>query len=248
MKGIIHAHTREFSYDSKVSFQEIKEFCKKMGFSFVGLTEHSESMNKSKMKEFVKKCKKMSDKSVLFIPGLEFLTNEGYEVLGIGIKNFLQKSTLEETVKFIRKNKGVAILAHPCKYKKLPKNLDVDGIEILNFEYDGFFPCPKSLELLKELRKKNKNVFGFFGLDIHRKIHFRNNFIEIKCKMNEKKLVQNFKKGYFQNKNPFFSLSPQNNLNKISKIFCFFGCKVFSCLKGMGEVIFKILRKIKIIK
>ena len=190
----------------------------------------------------------MSSEDLIFIPGLEILTKEGYEILGIGIRKFLHKSSLEETIKFIHKNNGTAILAHPCKYKKLPKSLDVDGIEILNFEYDGFFPCPRSLKLLKELREKNKNVFGIFGLDIHRKIHFRNIFVEMKCKMNEKKLIQNFKKGYFQNKNSFFSLSPQNNLNKISKIFCFSGYKVFSCLKGTGKVIFKILRKIKIIK
>jgi hypothetical protein len=247
MKGIIHVHTKEFSYDGKVGFQEIKIFCKKMDFSFVALTEHSESMNKDKMEEFVRKCKEMSDEEVLFIPGLEFLTNEGYEVLGVGVKNFLQKNTLEETIKFIRKNKGIAILAHPCKYKNFPANLDVDGIEILNFEYDGFFPCLKSLKLLKEFRKKNKNVFGIFGLDIHRKIHFRNIFVELNCKKKED-IIPNLKKGYFLNKNLFLSLRPQNNLNKISKTFCFFGCKSFNCLKKVGVTIFKFLRKIKIIK
>ncbi|MGC8812277.1 MAG: PHP domain-containing protein [Candidatus Aenigmatarchaeota archaeon] len=55
MKGIFHVHTREFSYDGKVGFEEIKEFCKKKGFSFVALTEHSESMSKKKDEGISKK-------------------------------------------------------------------------------------------------------------------------------------------------------------------------------------------------
>jgi hypothetical protein len=245
MRGIIHVHTKEFSYDGKVSFEEIKEFCKKMGFGFVALTEHVESMNKAKMKKLVKKCKEMSDEKIIFIPGLEFLTTEGYEVLGLGVKKFLQKSTLEKTVKFIRKNKGVAILAHPCKYKNFPKNLDVDGIEILNFEYDGFFPCPKSLKLFEELKEENKNVFGIFGLDIHRKIHFRNIFVETE---NKKNLIQNIKKSCFQNKTTILTLNPRNNLSKMLQVICFLFHKIFVCFKKIGLIIFKILRKIKIVR
>ncbi len=250
IKGIIHVHTKGFSYDAKVSFEEIKEFCKNNGYKFVAVTEHSESMNKKKMKKLVEKCKKMSEKELIFIPGLEIVTKEKYEVLGVGIKKHLRIDSLEKVVKFIQKNKGIAILAHPSKYKKLPSNPEIfDGIEVLNFEYNGFFPCPSSLKLLKKARKKNKSTFGYFGLDMHRKIHFRNIFLEVKCKkLNEKNIIQSLKKGNFENKTSFISLSSKNNLNKVLKTFCFLGCKAFDCLKKMGIIIFKIFRKIRIIK
>jgi vacuolar-type H+-ATPase subunit F/Vma7 len=245
MKGIIHVHTKEFSYDGKINFQEIKEFCKKMGFSFVALTEHSANMNKNKMKELVRKCKKMSDKKVLFIPGLEFLTKEGYEVLGLGVKKFLQKSSLKETVNFIRKNKGVAILAHPCKYKNLPKNLDVDGVEILNFEYDGFFPCPIALKFFEKLEQKNKNVFGIFGLDIHRKIHFRNIFIEINCKMSEKEIIKKLREKRFLNRTSFINLSSRPKVSGILLLLYHLWKNFFTVAKMLGIIIFKTLRKLR---
>ena len=250
IKGIIHVHTKGFSYDAKVSFKEIKEFCKNNGYRFVAVTEHSESMNKKKMEKLVEKCRKMSERELIFIPGLEIVTKEKYEVLGIGIKKCLHTTSLEKVIEFIHKNKGIAILAHPSKYKKLPTNPEIfDGIELLNFEYNGFFPCPIALKLLKKARKKNKNTFGYFGLDIHRKIHFRNIFLEVKCeKLSEEDIIQSLKKGNFENKTSFISLSSKNNLNKLLKTFCFLGCKAFDCLKKIGIMVFKVFRKIRIIK
>ncbi|MEM5855550.1 MAG: PHP domain-containing protein [Candidatus Aenigmatarchaeota archaeon] len=244
MKGIFHVHTKEFSYDSKVSFEEIKEFCRKKGFSFVALAEHSGSMNKKKMKKLVKKCKEMSKEGLIFIPGLEILTKEGYEVIGIGIKKFIHKKPLEETVNFIHKNKGIAILAHPCKYKNLPKNLSVDGIEVLNFEYDGFFPCPKALQLLE----KNMKIFGIFGLDVHRKIHLRNIFAEVKCKLKEKEIINTLLLRKFMNKNSFLILKPIDKVNSFyHRLYLFFHV-CFSLFKFLGRGIFKIIRKLKINK
>ncbi len=248
VKGIIHVHTKEFSYDAKVSFGDIKKFCKKMRYNFVALTEHSESMSKEKMKELIKKCKEASEKNLIFIPGVEFLTEEGYEVLGIGIKKFLCKTSLKKTVEFIQRNGGVAILAHPSKYKKDLKTLTFDGIEILNFEYNGFFPLPYSLKLFKKMTRKNKKVFGIFGLDVHRKIHFRNIFLETKSRINEKDIIKNLKEGNFINKTSFIVLGPSNCNGKMLKFFCYLNYIVYSFLKFFGVSIFKIFRKIKIIR
>ncbi|MGC8812278.1 MAG: hypothetical protein ACP5O8_01685 [Candidatus Aenigmatarchaeota archaeon] len=192
------------------------------------------------MKELAKKCKEMSDDNLIFIPGLEILTTEGYEILGIGLRKFAHKKPLEETVKFIHKNKGIAILAHPCKYKSLPQKLSVDGVEILNFEYDGFFPCPRSLKILE----KNKEIFGIFGLDIHRKIHLRNIFVEVENGGKEREIIKKILSKKFVNKNSFLNISPKYRVNKLNYIFYSISHSCFTLSKFLGKKIFKMIRKL----
>jgi hypothetical protein len=122
--------------------------------------------------------------------------------------------------------------------------LDIDGIEILNFEYDGFFPCPTALKLFEELKQKNKNVFGIFGLDIHRKIHFRNIFVEVDCRIREKEIIGKLKGREFLNRTTLIRITSRNNFHNL-QILCFLFHHLFSLLKKTGILVLKVIRKMR---
>jgi len=251
MKGIIHVHSKGFSYDARLSFDKIKIFCKKHGFKFVFITEHSNSMSQTKMKMLAKECKKLSDSNLLFVPGIEIQTKEGFHVLGLGVEKFLHGKSLKESVNFIHRNRGIAILAHPHKYETIPRKkelVELDGIEVWNFEYDGYFPRMSNLDMLKGLRKINEGVFGYTGLDLHWQVHMRNIFIDVNTEKNERKgIVEKIRNGDFNLENRFYKINPSGDAGVIELAVFPLISFLFDVMKKIGLKAFRIARKLGII-
>jgi len=249
IKIVSHIHSSDFSYDGNFRLEKIVEIFRKKGVSAIFITEHSETMNQKKMDQLVAKCKNLSNKNILVLPGVEFLTKEGYHILGIGIEKFSNKKSIKELVDFIKKNDGLCILAHPKKYKKIEieKIKDVDGIEICNFEYDGFLPRVSNIEIFKEVKRINDKIIPFCGLDFHRSIHNQKILINMKVgNLNKNEIFRGIKNQEFVFKSNCFSFRPQLKLNIFNKTLFLISSFFFDVGKSIGLSIFKFLRKINL--
>lgn len=133
MKADLHVHTN-FSYDGLSSPKEIVEAAIKKNIDCICITDHEE------IKGAVEAMKFGFDKDILVIPGIEILTTSG-DLLGINVKKIIPSGLpVEQTVKEIRKQGGIAVIPHPFDKpmtgfwggeKKL-RTIDIDGIEVFN--------------------------------------------------------------------------------------------------------------------
>ncbi len=114
LKGALHIHTT-LSSDGTLSLNQVKNLLQKKGFDFAIITEHSQDVNRQTFSYLASECKNRSDKSFLFIPGLEFNSAGGLHILGIGIEGFMDEEDPAEIIKEIHIKGGLAILAHPSE-------------------------------------------------------------------------------------------------------------------------------------
>lgn len=246
-RGVIHVHSSDFSPDAKFSFEEVANYFKENGYNFVCMTEHSDFMNSKKLASLVSKCKKLSGKKFLLIPGIELTTSGKVHTLGLGLKKYHESDTVGENIKFINKNKAISILSHPKKYHIISVDQlnEINGIEIWNFEYDGMFPRVSSIDILKKLRKRNPNIFGFVGLDFHRNIHKRKIYLEVNARLlTEKEILNSLRKGNFTMKNIFVSINSRGNINIIQSLLFRVFSLIFDILRSTGIFVFSAIRKI----
>ena len=151
-----------------------------------------------KFKLFISECKSLSEDDFVIIPGLEFRCENGLELLGLNISKKLNILEPKKLIELIQEKDGLAILAHPHKYKfnwdcAAIKNLN--GVEIWNYLYDGkYAPRISSINLLKSLRKINKNIFAYVGVDFHNDVHTAEliHYVIVN-KINSKEIIKSLK-------------------------------------------------------
>jgi hypothetical protein len=131
----------------------------------------------------------------------------------LGVHHYIEEKNPLKLASFIRKQNGVAIVAHPVKYHyQIPSDLlsMVDGIEIWNTSYDGrFVPNVHSLNLVRKFKKDGRPILGFGGQDLH---EIRNHCcVEIRMpieKLTQEAVLHSLKKGDFKITNSYLTLSP----------------------------------------
>src|SRR5262245_38303712 len=138
--GIIHVHS-DFSYDGKHTLEELASLAKNRGYSFVGMTDHSDTFDADKMAAFVKACRRLSDPELLLIPGIEFNCENDFHLMGLGIECLPDVEIKDPIVvaQFIRAQGGLAIVSHPSRYAyRMPSGIETEihGIEVWNASYD----------------------------------------------------------------------------------------------------------------
>lgn len=211
-KGIIHVHSN-YSYDGRHSLEEIAQYGIRSGFSFIGMSEHSDTLNEEKMDGYVKECQRISNRDCLMIPGIEFTCENDLHIIGLGVKHYIKTKDPIQAARFIQKNGGIAIIAHPVRYHyKIQPDLAeaADGIEVWNTAYDGrFVPNIHSMTLLRDLNKNGRSLLGFGGEDLHQ--------IRDRCSvalflsmenLREEGILSNLRQGNYRISNSYFSLSP----------------------------------------
>lgn len=168
--GIIHAHSK-FSYDGVHTLEELVALARRQGFDFIAMTEHSDALDADQMTRFVQECRRLSDSQFLVIPGIEFPCISDLHILGMGIERLTDSSDPTFVVRFIHEQGGLAIIAHPSRNGyKIPKGLEtvIDGIEIWNARYDGWFvPNDHSIVLWKDLQGGRGELVAVGGQDLH---------------------------------------------------------------------------------
>src|SRR4030067_2805075 len=218
-KGIIHVHSN-YSHDGQHSLEEIVQFGTRCGYNFIGMSEHSDTLNEEKMTEYVKECQKVSSSHCLIIPGIEFTCENNLHIVGLGVQHYTEAKNPFKVTEFIQKQGGLAIIAHPTRYNyKIRADLAimVDGIEIWNSVYDGrFVPNDKSLNLVKEIKNNNKTILAFGGQDLHRINGNCKVETTLSCdKLNNFAILQALKEGKFTISNHYFWLDSKCDISSL---------------------------------
>ena len=130
MKLDLHVHTK-YSRDCFYSPYRLLKAANKKGLDGIAITDHNTTKG---WKDATKAAKKLNMQLIL---GEEIKCKEGVEILGLFLKKEIKPGHVEKVIKEIRKQKGIAILAHPFsknhsfeEIKEIAKK--VDAIEILN--------------------------------------------------------------------------------------------------------------------
>jgi hypothetical protein len=240
-RGLLHIHTT-YSYDGTLSLSDFADLIKKLGYDFIFLTEHAEDYDAKKMQTFVDECNKETNEDFLVVPGLEFNIN-GIHVLGIGIEKYIHESGLEELIRKIHENNGLAVLAHTIDYKNgIPygKLRDVDFIEIWNPRYgERISPSIKSIKILHEFRKMKKAYYASGGLDIHKRDDIKSLYqVVFSSRLNQQDIMISLKNGKFSTTNGFIELPSLKNTSIIMTLLI----HSFAFLQFIPNISKKILR------
>lgn len=209
----MHVHSA-YSHDGKLTLAECAGLCRKNGYKFLVVTEHAEDIDRKAMHKIVSECELLSNEELVLIPGLEFISEDGMHIIGVGIRKKFYSRKTEKIIHGIHRLGGIAILAHVSYYKKIPipyaKLSDINGIEIWNQRYDGWFaPRLKYLKIRSKL-KDDKSKGFYAGNDIHKAGDFGKLSICIQnINLGEKEVLNALKKRDFIVKNGLIVFNPE---------------------------------------
>lgn len=238
IKGIVHVHST-FSYDGRYSIAEIATFARRQGFAFVGMTEHSDTLDHGQVKRFRDECEEASTADCLIIPGIEFTCVGNLHLIGLGIQRFHSSKDPIVISQFIRQEQGVAIIAHPKRYDyKISEKLlaAVNGIEIWNAGYDGrFVPNDRSITLLKHARERQEMLLAFGGQDLHT---FPYNQIQVSLRLRCERLLPSLlldgiRDGNFTISNGYYSFPARARVNIIKNVSIYLGNRFYTSAKNL---------------
>jgi hypothetical protein len=178
LKAALHVHST-YS-DGEFTLAELKQIYAAEGCSAICMTDHAESFDPEKLKQYRRECESLSDSSMLFVCGLEYECEQRMHILGYGTTALAKTKDPQQVIRHIEENGGVCVIAHPKDsmfdwidgFGVLPK-----GIETWNSKYDGrYAPRPGTFELLYRLRKRRPDMLAFYGQDLHWKKQYRGLF------------------------------------------------------------------------
>jgi hypothetical protein len=169
LKGALHIHST-YS-DGELTLAELKQrFCSD-GLSFACLTDHAESFDREKLRDYMAECDALSDGKFLFLAGLEYECDKGLHILGYGVTALAGTTEPESVIRHIAARGGVSVIAHPRdssfdwieNFSVLPQ-----GLEAWNYRYDGTSkPHLSVYPLLQKLAVRQPGICAFYGLDLH---------------------------------------------------------------------------------
>lgn len=186
MKFDLHIHTN-FS-DGRSSPAQVLSAAISKGMSGICITDHNN------IQGALEAAKISSDKNILVIPGIEIASKSG-DVLGINIKKIIPGHlSLEETVKAIHSQGGIAIVPHPFGWPsplgfwgdKQKMRFGPDGIEAFNASVVLGY-CNR-----RALNFSNQNNLPYTaGSDAHRAEFVGRGYLDISDKiLSERDLIE----------------------------------------------------------
>jgi predicted metal-dependent phosphoesterase TrpH len=188
MKYDLHIHTHH-SACSILKPNTILKIAKKLGLDGIAVTDH----NTIKGGIEVKKANK--DKDFEVIPGIEVSTDRGH-VLGLYINKKINSRNLFTVSEEIKKQGGIAILAHPfrffphlrAKIKDINIKKHLDAIECYNAR-TSYFGNNSALKLAKKHNiAKTAGSDAHFSFEIGRCITIFNNNLNKAIKQKKTKV------------------------------------------------------------
>lgn len=207
LRGLVHVHSI-LSYDGRHDVGEIAMHARRSGYAFVAMSEHSDTLTDDTMAAFVEACKRVSSAQCLVIPGIEFTCRDNLHLLGFGVSRYTAERDPAAVARFIRRQGGVAVMAHPVRYAyRLPPDVAVHlhGIEVWNAAYDGrFVPNSETRRLLRRLRGEHGQLLAFGGRDLHAIENACGVHLEVSCEaLQAEAVVDAMRRGRFSIANGF---------------------------------------------
>ncbi|MCP4727693.1 MAG: hypothetical protein GY863_21820 [bacterium] len=180
-RGACHIHST-FSGDGILSVAGIAQYYRSKNYHFVCLTDHSpkedgETFTEEEISELIRQCERSSTDDFVIVPGLECETVDEWHILAIGIKEPIDYVEWKPILQDIRRQKGIAVLAHPLFYENdYPEDFlyELDGIEVWNARKGKKYPEVTVVNKIKKLTEEGSKITGYFGQDLHRTQDYRN--------------------------------------------------------------------------
>lgn len=181
--GALHIHSTWS--DGEFTLAELRELLIAAGCRFACVTDHADGFDDLRLAAYRRACEQLSDSRFAFIPGLEYSCVQRMHIIGYGITVLLDSNDPETVIRGIRRNGGLAVIAHPrneafpwiADFEALP-----DGIEVWNSKYDGqYAPRTATFALLYQLQTRRPEMRAFYGIDLHWRKQFRSLFVEVAC-------------------------------------------------------------------
>jgi len=177
MKIDFHCH----SYHSKDGISSPEKLIKnalKRGLDGLALTDHDTAGGWKKAKETAEKLK------AILVLGQEIKIKKGKKTVGEILGYFLKEEirpkgkTIEEIIREIKKQGGIAIIAHPYHWRKPFKELEkyknlVDGVEVYNSRSQSKKGNRKTLDFAQK-----NNLSMVAGSDAHSCFEVGNAYLE----------------------------------------------------------------------
>jgi len=183
LQGALHIHSTWS--DGEFSLGEVREILMESGCRFACVTDHADGFDDARLAAYRRECEQLSDARFVFIPGLEYSCAGRMHIIGYGHTERLDTIDPETVIRSIRRNGGVAVIAHPRteafeaieRFDPLP-----DGIEVWNSKYDGqYAPRSGTFALLSRLQGRRPDMRAYYGIDLHWRRQFRGLFVEVAC-------------------------------------------------------------------
>lgn len=126
LKIDLHVHTC-YSHDSLITPRELVKYACKAGLNAVAITDHDRIDSALMLAKTL---------DILIIPGMEISSLSGH-IIGLNLHQPVPKRlSVEETVKRIHENGGVAVACHPYTLLKaglkISANQNFDAVEVIN--------------------------------------------------------------------------------------------------------------------
>lgn len=205
MKIDMHCHSY-YSKDGICSPKSLLIQARKKGLDGIALTDHNTTKG-------WKEAQAIADKlGMILILGEEIKIKENNETIGEILAYFINKEinpkekTIEEIIKEIKEQNGIAVIAHPYHWKKPFKKLGeyqnlIQGIEVFNSRSQS----KKGNELSLSFAKKH-NLAMTAGSDSHTAFEIGSSYIEADVKtINDlKNAILEKKVKIFKKQTPFY--------------------------------------------
>jgi hypothetical protein len=181
LRGALHVHST-YS-DGEFTLAELRRIYLDEGCAFVCMTDHAESFDPDRLRQYIDECQALSDGQFLFVVGLEYECEQRMHILGYGATQLVGSQDPETVIRLVQEQGAISVIAHPKndffewirKFEILPH-----GIETWNSKYDGrYAPRPETFALLQELRSRKPEMLSFYGQDLHWKKQFRGLFVQL---------------------------------------------------------------------
>lgn len=198
MKGDYHIHSIYSSgdileFDSCYSPKQIAKYAKKLGFEWIGSTEHNTLKG---LDAWARACKKYD---LILIPGIEmsfktgrkfWFWDEQYHAIALGIEELPKVRSLEEFCDSVREQAGLTIAPHCFSLAGMKERAKlVDAIEIFN-------PLTNPLANLRaKLFCKKFNKIALAGSDSHSLKSLGKVLLEVDSSESKDGIIQALRKG-----------------------------------------------------
>ena len=180
LKGVSHVHTT-YSFDGKLTPEELQAFFAARGIQFVLLSEHIESLDAASINSLIAECSRVSNNECVLVPGIEV---DEMNLLIFGIREVRPYDSIDDLIQICRGQGALLGYAHPVKKHAVPPAVMemIEGFEVWNTRYDGkLMPRQSNVVLFQSLLRQNQNLRPLVGLDFHKPSDYALVFMKVDC-------------------------------------------------------------------
>lgn len=167
--GALHLHT-SYSHDGLLTLDELATFLQSQNYRFMAVTDHSQDLTDTGLKDMARKCLELTTSQFVAIPGIEFTCESSIHILGLGVTRLCPDTEPAAVIDHIRGQGGLSILAHPSlrPYPLKPEWFSkLDGCEIWNNRQGKWLPQLHAIRTFQGVATHAAGLLAFAGLDLH---------------------------------------------------------------------------------